>query len=586
MSQARRPHSVADVNVKGDDVCFLQYGTVQRYQSEIEAPVLENPTEQTVGDTSSTRDNRRAMFITRSREGSEQPKNEQCSTKILASQVSMTQVNAWNSFPFVIVGWLSAAEACFLVNQFFDNIAPWSLVITNSLSGYDHHSVLVKETFLSATVLVIASQFHILPGSSGRMRSAFIHHKLWQQCQNMLLDISLRQGMCADDIRTISTLEALLLLVECHSGSCFDDLRKGGINKFKEGTDGNGTEQCANTAAGPSQMDISKSALRLDRASWALLGCAKALERELGAQHQVQQVSSLCAHYNASAPSGCLSRTCIEQRERYVQLSLLIQVFEHQLSLRLGFALRVSPFIQHERLKVPEHSLNQSARLVAAWVEISQVERLIAEYSLVQKQQPTVRDAENSITENDFRILNDVELALSEWLEKYTKLSFFSNSIFDSTILLEYHFIQSYAYSVALRAEFDCQVPNEPPSIKPHLGQGYLGQLCQTYADAIATSACIFFQIVCHHGATGTLKYAPVRLLARVASMTIIFLKVLAFPLLTVGMENGLLLLRNAEKALRSNAADRLHVFVQYANFLDAQVGEFQRRYMRVPSEL
>ncbi|KAB8213427.1 hypothetical protein BDV33DRAFT_210217 [Aspergillus novoparasiticus] len=111
--------------------------------------------------------------------------------------------------------------------------------------------------------------------------------------------------------------------------------------------------------------------------------------------------------------------------------------------------------------------------------------------------------------------------------------------------------------------------------MQSYLGQDYLDQPYQTYADALATNASLFFQIVCHYGETEALKYGPVRLLARAASMAIIFLKVLALQLLTVDMENCLLLLRNAGKALRSIAADRLHVFVPYADFLDAQVEAF-----------
>ncbi|KAB8213269.1 hypothetical protein BDV33DRAFT_185109, partial [Aspergillus novoparasiticus] len=392
--------------------------------------------------------------------------------------------------------------------------------------------------------------------------------------------------MGAKATRSISTLEALLLLVEWHPESFYHQVGERERNQAEKDKDIIGPEKRANTALEHSQMDISEFSLKFDHTSWALLGCARTLELELGVQFQSHEGSPPCALDDPSAPPDCLSSALIEQRERYIQLSSLIRIFEHQLSIRLGFAPRVTPFKELDRLGVLKYNLNQSKNLVAAWVQISQVETLIAEHSLTQKQHPTTYNAENTMTDSDVRFITHVELALFEWLNKYTELSSLFDSILVSAVLLEYHYVQSYAYSVVLQAEFERWVANGTCSIEPCLGQVYLDQPCQKYADALATSACIFFQIVCHYGEIGALKYAPVRLLARIASMITIFIKVLALPLLTVDVENCLLLLRNAGKVLRSNAADRLHVFAQYNDFLDAHVGEFQRRFMRVPSEL
>ncbi|KAB8213428.1 hypothetical protein BDV33DRAFT_184786, partial [Aspergillus novoparasiticus] len=143
---------------------------MRRCRSEIGAPWRNGPVERAVGSSSlSIRNSWPDLLSTRSIGEGEQPKNEQRSRERSVSQSSLSHVNAWDWFPFVMAGWLSAGEAGFLVNQFFDNIAPWSPVVREAFWGSTYHSVLAKETFLSATLLTIASRFHALPGSSGRI---------------------------------------------------------------------------------------------------------------------------------------------------------------------------------------------------------------------------------------------------------------------------------------------------------------------------------------------------------------------------------------------------------------------------------
>lgn len=122
----------------------------------------------------------------------------------------------WNACRFVCMGRITAREALLLVDQFFSSIAPQSPVLTSFYAAPgSHYWLITQEPMLCCVILLISSQFHHPPGIGGKSRGYFIHHRLFQHCQHLILRIMLGQEKLSKaKTRHIGTIEALLLLSE------------------------------------------------------------------------------------------------------------------------------------------------------------------------------------------------------------------------------------------------------------------------------------------------------------------------------------------------------------------------------------
>jgi hypothetical protein len=91
-----------------------------------------------------------------------------------------------------------------------------SPILTDFYASHANQYWLVtQEPMLCCTILAISSRYHVLPGPGGKTRGLFIHHRLWQHCQHLLLRLILGQEKASKaKTRNVGTIEALLLIVE------------------------------------------------------------------------------------------------------------------------------------------------------------------------------------------------------------------------------------------------------------------------------------------------------------------------------------------------------------------------------------
>ncbi|KAF5854877.1 hypothetical protein ETB97_010942 [Aspergillus alliaceus] len=522
-----------------------------------------------------------AFLNTGSREASEQRESAEDGFDESIPQYIGTSFAAWNTFPCVQKGWLSAEEALIFLNYFYQNLAPWSAVLTDFFSDPMNHDTLVREEpLLSVTLLMIASRYHSLPGSSGRVRANYIHQILWQHCQAILLDLLLGQGQGATPMmRAIGTIEALLLLVEWHPKPLLHwGVERGDSQvRTKEDEPIRGVQSPA--IGGLQRNDVIEAALRSDRMSWMLLGCASTLAQEIGIYRLDQEKSHTVLLNGIGASHHALCNTSIE-RERLDRASLLLRIFKHQLASRLGTLQTVSPFTGCITPQVTaEYGPGQRLRIVTAWVDISQLERSATEYMMASKHRTNIHHAREDSVRTDIETVTHMELALAEWIKEYPEFNSCLSSALKSAIFMEYQYLRAYIYSMGLRVKFECFFSSRTQHIEPRAQQKYLEEPFQTFADGVATSTCTLFQVACHLGRTGALKYAPVRVFVRIATASVLLLKVLALPLLTVRTEDCLLALRNMARVLRSNAADSVHLCTRYADFIFIQVEAYRNQF-------
>lgn len=213
----------------------------------------------------------------------------------------------WNACRFVRMGWFSAQEAVVLINlqvihsirclaqytnlkiiRFFENMAPLSPVLTDFFASHKNQYYLVtQEPMLCYTILMISSRYHTLPGVGGSSRSFFIHHRLWQHCQHLLLRITLGQEKISKaKTRTIGSIEALLLMSEWHPRALqFPPEADGWDSDFLLTNPDVRDPPSLNEDIPVSSRwreDVVEPTKRFERMSWMVLNSALALAHELG----------------------------------------------------------------------------------------------------------------------------------------------------------------------------------------------------------------------------------------------------------------------------------------------------------------
>lgn len=100
------------------------------------------------------------------------------------STPSQMTLDAWNSWPFVKSGWITAQEAVTYVDLFFQNMSILSPIIHDYYYDHTkHRDLITKDPVLCCTIIALSARYHILAGDGGISRGYYIHDRLWKHCQ-------------------------------------------------------------------------------------------------------------------------------------------------------------------------------------------------------------------------------------------------------------------------------------------------------------------------------------------------------------------------------------------------------------------
>jgi len=141
---------------------------------------------------------------------------------------------------------------------------------------------------LCCTILMLSSRYHTLRGVGGCSRAFFIHHRLWQHCQHLLLRLTLGQEKLSKArTRNIGSIEALLLMSEWHPRSLqfppdTDGWDSDFIMTHLDARDPPTSDEEVPVSA-RWREDVVEPTKRFERMSWMVLSSALALAHELGA---------------------------------------------------------------------------------------------------------------------------------------------------------------------------------------------------------------------------------------------------------------------------------------------------------------
>ncbi|GKZ21533.1 hypothetical protein AbraIFM66951_006715 [Aspergillus brasiliensis] len=490
----------------------------------------------------------------------------QPSIEVDAPQLSRTEdkennhsdaVRVWNGCRFVRMGWFTAQEAISLVEWFFTHLSPLSPILTDFYATPTNHFWLVtQEPFLCCTILLLASRYHILPGRAGRVRSSFIHHRLSQHCQHLLLRVMLGQEKISKaKTRTLGTIEALLLLCEWYPKSLHFPPESDGWDSDLILTNPDVRDPQLDSEQEPSvsaqwQQEVIEPTKRLERMSWMILSAAVALAHELGVFKEEATFEP------AEKETQSDSRVYLEGLElRRKRLPFLLFVFSNISSARIGCDSLISLGPTPPSSLLTAHDKWWTS--MGLWVRLMQIFRSItSSYTTILK--------EGRTGESVSSLIDAKSRELSEWRDSYQSISVQEQS-FKDTLFIDYQHVRTILNSIGMQERFAL-----------HSSQ-HMSSPCG-YTNAVIDGCTQILDRISNLSQSGLLRYMPVRIFFRMASSSIFLLKALA-------LGTPRLRLRRALESLESTIAelqevlveDELHLGGRYAKLLEIVVTRLRK---------
>lgn len=293
-------------------------------------------------------------------------------------------------------------------------MSPLSPILTDFYVNHANtYWLLTRDPVLCSTILMISARYHILPGAGGESRNFFIHHRLWQHCQQLVTRLIFGQDKSTSSkIRNIGTIEALLLMSEWHPRSLhFPPEVDGWDCDLMTGT----TEprQNANqedTSANRWLKDMIEPARRSDQMSWMLLGSSLSLAHELGIFEAGDE--------EPSRPSELEEPDQMKFRRQRVQR--LLYVYINQLAWRIGCVSLMPQSLNHAIIRgQATRELSRSGdgwfTFMDSWMDLTKLAKSVSDTFF-----PSVAFARQQLNSGRYiDLLDHFRPLLTQWKEKY-----------------------------------------------------------------------------------------------------------------------------------------------------------------------
>ncbi|KMU82584.1 hypothetical protein CIHG_00365 [Coccidioides immitis H538.4] len=329
-------------------------------------------------------------------------------------------VAVWDSCRFVKMGWFSSREAVTYIDLFFKNMAPLSPILSNFYSHHrNHYWLITQEPVLCCTILMISSRYHTLPGVGGASRGFFIHQRLWQHCQHLIMRVMLGQEKGSKaKTRTVGTIEALLLMSEWHPRSLHFPPESDGWDSDLMMTSPDHITSAISpdmSVSAPNRWleDVIEPARRSDRMSWMLLGSGLTLAHELG----IFDADDSRARSMISSPE--MESQGVDINLRRYRIQQLLYVFINQLASRLGCMSLMPQSLNHAVLAPFSQPALQMGdewhSFMNSWIELTKLSKSVTDMFF-----PSA-----SLTRQQFHsgryigLLDHFRPLLSQWRQKH-----------------------------------------------------------------------------------------------------------------------------------------------------------------------
>ncbi|OGM47665.1 putative C6 transcription factor Aro80 [Aspergillus bombycis] len=484
------------------------------------------------------------------------------------SPIHADVLRIWNACRFVRMGWIKAREAVILVELFFQNMFPFSPILTDFYNTPENSYWLVtQEPMLCCTILMISSKYHVLPGFGGTSRAYSIHNRLWQHYQHLLLRIMLGQEKLSKaKTRHVGSIEALLLMCEWYPRALNFPLENDGWDSDLILTEPDLRDPPASGDEIPMsdrwKEDVVEPTRRSDRMSWMLVSTALALAHELGI-FRSDSGKRKCEYDVTSMRSD--AGAYLQQLEwRRRRLPSLLYVFASMLASRLGCTSLVPemPVVNvSEGITDCPYVENEWMHFMASWVDLTRLAKDITDthFPSIPRTGDPMRDCRSS---------QDWESMLYRWQASRPTL----NSHLESILHVEYQYLQVFTNSIKVQSLVENILHSPTQSATTD----------RTCIDEVINRSTEILQWLLIQP---SIQYLPIRVFLRVISSSIFLMKALALGVRTTQLHASLHLLEQTITTLQSSPLDDMQLISRYASLLQIHVSRLRQTFMTSAQE-
>lgn len=435
---------------------------------------------------------------------------------------------------------------------------------------------------LCCVILMISSRYHTLPGVGSSSRAFFIHQRLWQHCQHLLLRLNLGQEKISKaKTRNIGSIEALILLSEWHPRALQYPPDADGWDSDFIMTHLDARDPPLSSEEMPVsdrwREDVVEPTKRFERMSWMVLSSALALAHELG----VFDPSKRIPHPDDLARVD--ADIYLEHLElRRQRLPSLLFVYINVLSTRIGCT---SPFPPETEVSSPDSKFLEPKfctwlGFMNSWIELTRLS-----CSIMAELSPLVNTSSGSSSVGAFvSVLENKQILLSDWREQSLSIHA-PQSPFSETLFIEYQHLRILVNSVGMQKIVQKVLEQNSVQSGSTIDYSFIEKARQTnmtvreygFIEEVIDGCCQMLEKVAALGRAGSLYYSPMRLLFRTISSSIFLMKALALGVRNSKLQEALQILDRAISALQEGNQDDVHLRVQYAILLEIQASKLRK---------
>lgn len=480
-------------------------------------------------------------------------------------------------------------------SRFFENLSPLSPILTDFYRRHENHHILVThEYFLCCTILMISSRYHVLPGIGGASRSFFIHNRLWTHSQNLIMRLMLGQERSSrGSIRTIGTIEALLLISEWHPRALhFPPENDAWDSDITFGAPDEPTRRQSESSSNQWLQDVIEPARRSDQMSWMLLGSAFSLAHELGI-FEPEERDSHAKHHNPALAT--------HNRIRKQRVQQLLYVYINQLASRIGCMSLMPQNLNRAISKIHAPNIAETKTewntFMDSWMDLTKLTRSVNDMLF-----PSATFAKQQLHSGRYiGLLDHFRPLLAQWCARHLDAPTGLNTNFVNILHIEYHYVRVYTHSFGMQAVVervlaDAHSSSHPNSSNNNNDNTYnnsseidsstnqhtnaeinLDPIDHEFIQEVIDGSCQILKKVIELAQADKLRFSPVRIFLRVTSSSIFLLKALSLGVRHTKLQESLDVLEKSIQALRSNILDDVHLASRYAILLEVHLSRLRR---------
>lgn len=492
------------------------------------------------------------------------------------------------------------------MNRFFENLSPLSPILTEFYRKHENHDILVThEYFLCCTILMISSRYHVLPGIGGASRSFFIHNRLWTHCQNLIMRLMLGQERSTrGNIRTLGTIEALLLISEWHPRSLHFPPENDAWDSDIP-IDGSGARAHDQPESSSNQWlkDVIEPARRSDQMSWMLLGSAFSLAHELGIFEPEPR---------EPATQGYSDYALINHNKlRKQRVQQLLYVYINQLASRIGCMSLMPQNLNRTIGKMhggtSTEDQSEWSTFMDSWMDLTKLTRSVNDMLF-----PTASFAKQQLQSGRYiGLLDHFRPLLMQWRARHLDAPTGLNANFVNILHIEYHYVRVYMHSFGMQAVVERVLADtsanansnsttsnnnaynagdgnnvDPEPAQHTTAEINLDPIDHEFIQEVIDGSCQILKKVIELAQADKLRFSPVRIFLRVTSSSIFLLKALSLGVRHTKLQESLDVLEKSIQALRSNILDDVHLASRYAILLEVHLSRLRRNLIASASSM